>query len=1300
MSSGSNSQKTEQSRPLLKMWFSHFMSPRPFDNQTIPERANLFTSLLMILFLISGVSALIQLGLRETPVIAASLAMCLALLLGLVRIGLYQVAVWLTLILVTCTSLAYLFFQIDISVLTTSIAVGFIAILLALLFTRTMTVFVVTLTNILIVFFIWGTVSDGSTLTFTSYLAYSLVICLLTLLVAYYQEQDRQTWQQQAQYHADEAGYLRDLLDQLPTLVAVTQEGRITYINSTGKTLMHTDNDETLIGQSMTNFLSDDNSDSDTYMRRDATSPYVTITYEQDLRRSDGKTIPVEVATTNLTYQQRPATLITARKTPTPAIAFAGTPFTAEQINLPCFITRNAQVIYMNRAAEIVTGYRLKDIRLQKFAKLLNASRYTTLSEDALAQRFMPDYRMDGDYQFVHRSGQSIQLRLITQRLDEVADKPHFLHIGYEIPPGQADIQDDIKERYQLVTRLMSGYAYMLEVHDDGTTLLRWLEGAYQTITGYDEPYIKQHNGLLMGVIADDVPLLNHGIRTLRKGEAKTMTYRIQHADGSIRWLHNEAQPVWGHQQQRVIAIYGIVHDVSERMQMDETLKTHLVKQAVVAELGMLALSSETSSGVLEHAIVLAEQVLELELCDLWEYNVASQTLTLVSSNYDASALSDRSFKISQKQTVMTHAIMVGEPVSHRWATKPEKPITASDTQDTKPRAIYDRFPDLPDHRITNSVTVLIYGSDEPFGVLNVYDTQHRTFSNDDIYFLQSIANVVGATIEQRRAQQSEIEQRDFADALREAVLMVTSNLDLDVVLDKILEFCAQVIPGHDASSIMLHDINHDAYRFARYRNHGDVSDDIRNRLYTTADLPILSLLLTQKRPIILNDVQQEPTWIQFDSIDWIQSHIGAPIIFEDACIGIINIDSTRAHAFTQTDVDRLQAFASNAGIAIHNARLAEELEHKVQTQTQALQRERAQLQIILDSTGEGIFYAENDIIQFVNDALCALTGYPYDALVGQTGAILQPEPAAMPADMGFDNETQPPRFVDLLNRVRAGAIVRDEVQIRRYNGDTFYAGVTISRIEDESSETTRHVVLLRDVSEKRQLESHKRQFIADAAHELRTPITNLSTRLYLIRKQPEKMDEHVRILNSVITRMNRLVSNLLDLSSFENHRAQLNQEMIILQDNLGDVVRVQQAEADKKNIAFAFDAPLNPVQILGDWVRLQQVFTNLIINAINYTDEGGRVGVTMTKDSETVIITVADTGRGISPDDLQYIFVPFYRAKSRQPEQKGTGLGLSISREIIMAHGGDIRVESELGIGSSFIITLPILTDDAATNV
>jgi len=221
------------------------------------------------------------------------------------------------------------------------------------------------------------------------------------------------------------------------------------------------------------------------------------------------------------------------------------------------------------------------------------------------------------------------------------------------------------------------------------------------------------------------------------------------------------------------------------------------------------------------------------------------------------------------------------------------------------------------------------------------------------------------------------------------------------------------------------------------------------------------------------------------------------------------------------------------------------------------------------------------------------------------------------------------------------------------------------------------------------------RKFTADASHELKTPLTVLRGQIELGLQQERSPEEYQDILVSAleeIGRLSKITSNLLMLSKADVGQVQINYEKVDLRELVRDISENLSLVADEKGVALNWPDEKEPLEVEGDRVRLSQLVTNLVDNAIHYTENGGSVTVrTGAANAFFAFIEVRDTGIGISKEDLGKIFDRFFRAdKARTRRESGSGLGLSIVKWIVDAHGGKIEVQSELGKGTSFTVFIP----------
>jgi len=220
-------------------------------------------------------------------------------------------------------------------------------------------------------------------------------------------------------------------------------------------------------------------------------------------------------------------------------------------------------------------------------------------------------------------------------------------------------------------------------------------------------------------------------------------------------------------------------------------------------------------------------------------------------------------------------------------------------------------------------------------------------------------------------------------------------------------------------------------------------------------------------------------------------------------------------------------------------------------------------------------------------------------------------------------------------------------------------------------------------------------RFSADASHELRTPLTVLQGELEAIAQKGQGLPEDVRdTIGSALEetqRLSKIVASLLAISRLEAGEARVQPVCLDFAELARTATDQMKLLAEEKRISMICDGT-DPVQVEADPSRLKPVVVNLLDNAIKYTPEGGNVSISVMQRDDHAVLEVADSGLGISADDLPHVFERFYRAdKARSRQMGGTGLGLSIVRSICLAHGGQITVNSTEGRGSLFRVELPL---------
>lgn len=246
-----------------------------------------------------------------------------------------------------------------------------------------------------------------------------------------------------------------------------------------------------------------------------------------------------------------------------------------------------------------------------------------------------------------------------------------------------------------------------------------------------------------------------------------------------------------------------------------------------------------------------------------------------------------------------------------------------------------------------------------------------------------------------------------------------------------------------------------------------------------------------------------------------------------------------------------------------------------------------------------------------------------------------------------------------------------------------------------DSKKTLGIVVVFQDITELRNLEKVRSEFVANVSHELRTPLTSIKGFIETLKNgainDSTARDKFLDIIDVEADRLNRLITDLLTISELENKKQNVVVEDVDLNLCIDEIKDMMEGLAAQKNINLIFDKEENIPFVSGNYDKVKQLLINLIDNGIKYTPKGGRVQVKTYTERENVLLNVSDNGIGISKEHMPRLFERFYRVdKGRSRALGGTGLGLAIVKHIVANMNGSINVISEPGKGTSFIITMP----------
>ncbi len=343
-----------------------------------------------------------------------------------------------------------------------------------------------------------------------------------------------------------------------------------------------------------------------------------------------------------------------------------------------------------------------------------------------------------------------------------------------------------------------------------------------------------------------------------------------------------------------------------------------------------------------------------------------------------------------------------------------------------------------------------------------------------------------------------------------------------------------------------------------------------------------------------------------------------------------------------------------------------------------ALEGERAKLSAVLDTMDDGVVVADSDgAVTLVNPAAVEMLGEPSRGAVGGrlSGAV-------------WDH--------DLVR------LVREAVE----SGEPRYGEVSLSHSKRTVSAVATPVrqgdggsvlLTLHDLTRRRLVDTTRREFVSNVSHELRSPLASMKAMVETLQagagEDRAKASEFLGRIDGEIDRMTALVAELLELSRLEGGQVEMDAEPFDLAPVVAEVVGRLGHRAQASGVSIESGLPDGLPRPFGEAAKISQVLFNLVDNALRFTPEGGSVRIDAEVADGFVEVTVADTGSGIEPEHLPHLFERFYKV-DRSRSGGGIGLGLAIARHIVMAHGGDVSVSSEPGLGASFSFTVPIARD------
>lgn len=540
--------------------------------------------------------------------------------------------------------------------------------------------------------------------------------------------------------------------------------------------------------------------------------------------------------------------------------------------------------------------------------------------------------------------------------------------------------------------------------------------------------------------------------------------------------------------------------------------------------------------------------------------------------------------------------------------------------------------------------------------VIKPFDTAEISTAIERALKERRLARERDELVQKVMATNSQLEKRyQELDMLYSIGKSITASLNLEEVLARVVEAAAYITNAEDGSLMLLDEKQGELYMRAS-KNLDQQTQSMR--------LPVRDSLagrvLETKKPLVIGGESQ---WQKIKTYYLVKSLMYIPLIFDNRAIGVLGVSNRHKDTlFDKRDVRVLSTLADYATIAIQNASLYHETDS-----------ERNKVSTILTQTDDPVLLIDDQHrLLMVNNAARTALQLPDGDLLGRPLRSLTTN-----------------KDILAFAEQRPGRRFNQHGEINATDGRVFNANMTVIEQVGRS-------IVLRDVTQLKELDRLKSEFVSVVSHDLRSPLTTILGYIQLLERAGplnDRQNEFVGRVQASVAHITSLIGDLLDLGRLEAG-LDLTLAPCLPDEILLELIEELQPNIQAKQLKLHLDLPEESATVTGDRNRLHQAFTNLLNNAIKYTPEGGRITVRAASQDEQMIIQIADTGVGIAPADQPYVFDKFFRAENVSETHQGTGLGLSIVKSVVERHHGRIWVTSDLGKGTTFTIVLPTSPD------
>ena len=510
--------------------------------------------------------------------------------------------------------------------------------------------------------------------------------------------------------------------------------------------------------------------------------------------------------------------------------------------------------------------------------------------------------------------------------------------------------------------------------------------------------------------------------------------------------------------------------------------------------------------------------------------------------------------------------------------------------------------------------------------------------------------------------------------ALYEIGKAINSTLKLTEVLDVIMSMTMKHLDAEAGSIMLLNDNEELVVAVAK----GLDSSKVRDEVVKLGEQISGKVALTGEALLLIGKIDENEFPHAIDRQEEIKSSLCVPLKVKQEVRGVLNLRKTDSKDnFTKEQLNFLELIAEQAAIAIDNASLYD-LEKRRALELEKLNSqitfEKLKMESILNSLADGVMVLnDEDEIVLINPVLEKTFGITSSFVEGKS----------------YTSLIKTPSFNKFLSELDDNKSISMHLPPGK-DDKTFE--VIASYIKEFSSAPGGKVIIFHDITHMKKIQKLKSDVVSMVSHELRTPLTSIiGFADILIRKELDanRRRKYLSIIQEESARLLELINNLLDQAKLEAGRYEFKKEKVDMISLIKKARDVVSSQSEKHVIKCLL--PDDICTVFGDSEMLYQVIINLFSNAIKYSPAGGDIVVDVREEKDSIEISVEDEGIGIPANVITHLFEKFYRGDEKFIDGiKGTGLGLANVKYILDAHGGNIDVESELGIGSKFTFYLP----------